>query len=135
MPQYMLDTDTSSYIMKRSHPAVLGRLQSMPTRAVCISVVTLAELNYGVAISPRAARDQAALNGYLLHMTVLSMDSSAATHYAEIRAFLKSSGRMIGANDLLIAAHARSLGLKLVTNNEREFGRVPGLQVENWTTV
>lgn len=135
MPQYMLDTDTSSYIMKRSYPALLARLQSMPTRAVCISVITLAELTYGVAVSPRAAKDQAALNGYLLHMAVLPMDHSTATHYAEIRASLKPSGRLIGANDLLIAAHARSLGLMLVTNNEREFSRVPGLQVENWTTA
>ena len=135
MPRYMLDTDTSSYIMKRSQPAVLHRLGEMTTREVCISVITLAELTYGVAVSPRATTDQAALDGYLTHIAVLPLTESAAAHYGAIRASLRSSGQMIGGNDLLIAAHARSLGLVLVTNNDREFSRVPGLQIENWTAT
>ena len=134
MPVYMLDTDISSYIMKRSHDAVLTKLRSVNVSDVCISVITKAELLYGVALSPRQAQDQAALDAYLRHVDVLVFSDAAALHYADIRAALKTSGAMIGANDLLIAAHARSLGQTLVTNNVREFGRVPGLTVENWTS-
>ncbi len=133
MPVYMLDTDISSYIMKRSHDGVLSRLQQIPIGDVCISVITKCELLYGVELSPRRSQDQAALDAYLRHVQVLEYPDDAALHYAQIRAFLKSSGSMIGANDLFIAAHARSLGLTLVTNNTREFGRVPDLQIENWT--
>lgn len=133
MPVYMLDTDISSYVMKRSHDSVLRRLQKVPVSDVCISVITKSELLYGVEVSPRRRQDQAALDAYLRHVDVLELPDDAALHYAQIRAALKVSGTMIGANDLLIAAHARCLGLTLVTNNTREFGRVQGLHVENWT--
>jgi tRNA(fMet)-specific endonuclease VapC len=133
MPRYMLDTDTCSYIMKRSSDALLKRLQSLPTSDVCISVITKAELLFGVKVSPRQQQDEAALSAFLYHVEVLEFSDPAAEHYAEIRADLKKHGRMIGANDLLIAAHARSLGLVLVTNNTREFGRVQNLSIENWT--
>ena len=114
MAEYMLDTDISSYIMKRSHDEVLRRLQKIPIAAVCISVITKSELLFGVEVSPRRQQDEAAL------------------HYAQIRAALKARGTMIGANDLFIAAHARSLALTLVTNNTQEFGRVRDLRIENW---
>ena len=133
MAVYMLDTDISSYVMKRSHDAVLRRLQRVPVGAVCISVITKSELMYGVEVSPRRKQDQAALDAYLRHVEVLEYPDEAALHYAQIRAALKASGTMIGANDLFIAAHARCLGLTLVTNNTREFGRVSGLHIENWT--
>jgi len=133
MPRFMLDTDTCSYIMKRSHPLVLKRLQSMPVDDVCMSVVSKAELLYGVAVSPRQEQDAAALAAFLPYVEAVALDDDAALHYAEIRADLKRRGAMIGANDLLIAAHARSLGLKLVTNNTAEFERVPDLRLENWT--
>ena len=133
MAVYMLDTDISSYVMKRSHDAVLKRLQKTPVGDVCISVITKSELMYGVEVSPRRTQDQAALDAYLRHVEVLEYPGEAALHYAQIRAALKVSGTMIGANDLFIAAHTRCLGLTLVTNNIREFGRVPGLTVENWT--
>ena len=133
MPVYMLDTDTSSYIMKRSHDAVLNRLQKVPISDVHISVITKCELLYGVELSPRRSHDQAALDAYLRHVEVMEYTDEAALHYAQIRAALKMSGTMIGANDLFIAAHARSLGLTLVTNNTREFSRVQGLQIDNWT--
>jgi tRNA(fMet)-specific endonuclease VapC len=133
MPRFMLDTDTCSYIMKRSHPLVLKRLQSMPVDDVCMSVVSKAELLYGVAVSPRQEQDAAALAAFLPYVEAVALDDDAALHYAEIRADLKRRGAMIGANDLFIAAHARSLGLKLVTNNTAEFERVPGLRLENWT--
>jgi len=132
MPRYMLDTDTCSYIMKRSNPAVLNRLQQTPVNDVCISVITKSELMYGVEVSPRRQQDENALDAFLAHVEVLDFPDGAAPHYAKIRANLKAQGTMIGANDLFIAAHARSLGLTLVTNNIGEFERVPDLMLENW---
>ncbi len=133
MAEYMLDTDISSYIMKRSDEAVLRRLQKVPIAAVCISVITKSELMFGVEVSPRRQQDHAALDQYLRHVVVLDFPDEAAFHYAQIRATLKARGTMIGANDLFIAAHARSLELTLVTNNTDEFSRVPNLKIENWT--
>jgi tRNA(fMet)-specific endonuclease VapC len=133
MAEYMLDTDISSYIMKRSHDAVLRRLQKVPIAAVCISVITKSELLFGVEVSPRLQQDHAALDEYLRHVEVLEFPDEAAIHYAQIRAALKARGTMIGANDLFIAAHARSLELTLVTNNTGEYGRVQDLNIENWT--
>jgi tRNA(fMet)-specific endonuclease VapC len=132
MAEYLLDTDISSYIMKRSHAAVLRRLQTVPIGAVAISVITKSELFYGVEVSPRRQQDSLALSEYLRHVAVLDFPDEAALHYAQIRAALKARGAMIGANDLFIASHARSLGLILVTNNTGEFGRVPDLLIENW---
>jgi tRNA(fMet)-specific endonuclease VapC len=133
MAVYMFDTDISSYIMKRSHDNVLRRLQKVPVGDVCISAITKSELMFGVQVSPRQQQDQAALDAYLRHVLVLDYPDEAALHYAQIRADLKLRGSMIGANDLLIAAHARCLGLTLVTNNTQEFGRVQSLNIENWT--
>jgi len=133
MKTFMLDTDISSYIMKRSHSAVLKRLQRVPVEDVCISVITKSELLYGVEVSPHRQQNQSALDGYLRYVEVLDYPDGAALHYAQIRAALKVGGAMIGANDLFIAAHARCLGLTLVTNNVREFGRIRGLTIENWT--
>ncbi len=132
--RYMLDTDTCSYIMKRSHPLVLKRLQAVPVTDVCMSVVTKAELLYGVEVSPRRNQDAAALAAFLPYVEALPFADEAAIHYAEIRADLKRRGTLIGANDLFIAAHARALGVTLVTNNTAEFERVGGLAIENWTT-
>ena len=132
MLRYMLDTDTCSYVMKGSEPGVIRRLTSVPVGEVCISVITQAELMYGVEVSPKREQDGARLEVLLRHMVVLDLVQAAALDYAEIRVSLKKQGKMIGANDLLIAAHARSMGLTLVTNNVREFRRVPQLKVENW---
>ncbi len=132
MPVYMLDTDISSYVMKRSQLNVLTRLQSVAVEDVCVSAITKSELMYGVELSPRRTQDQLALDAYLRHVQVLDYPEDAAQHYGQIRATLKLAGTMIGGNDLFIAAHARSLGLVVVTNNVREFGRVPGLLVEKW---
>jgi tRNA(fMet)-specific endonuclease VapC len=133
MARYMLDTDTCSYIMKRSSPPVLRRLRAVPVTDVCMSVITKSELLYGVEVSPRRTQDAAALAAFLPYVEVLDFPDEAAHHYAEIRADLKKRGAIIGANDLLIAAHARWLGRTLVTNNTAEFGRVKGLTIENWT--
>ncbi len=128
----MLDTDICSYVVKVSHVNVQQRLEQVSLQAVCISVVTKAELLYGLALRDGSMRYRFELERFLGYVLILKFPDEAAAHYAEIRAALKRSGRMIGANDLFIAAHARSLGLTLVTNNVREFGRVPGLKVENW---
>ena len=133
MARYMLDTDTCSYVMKRSNDAVLTRLEDVPVSDVCISVITKCELLFGVELSPRRGQDGVALNAFLGCVEVLDFTDKAASDYAKIRADLKTRGTMIGANDLFIAAHARSLGFTLVTNNTDEFRRVQNLTVENWT--
>ena len=132
MPRYMLDTDTCSYVMRRSHESVLKRLAKVPVSDVCISVITKSELLFGVEVSPKRRQDEATLAAFLRYVEVLDFPDKASSHYAKIRADLKSRGAMIGANDLLIAAHARSMGLTLITNNTREFGRVRGLSIDNW---
>jgi tRNA(fMet)-specific endonuclease VapC len=132
MLRYMLDSDTASYVMKKNVPSVLKRLDRVPVGDVCISAITQSELAFGTEASPVPLRDRERLNLLLRHLSVLDYPTGAAAHYAEIRTFLKKRGTIIGANDLFIAAHARCEGLILVTNNTREFGRVPGLQIENW---
>jgi tRNA(fMet)-specific endonuclease VapC len=133
MLRYMLDTDICSYVMKRSHDQLLKRLQKVPVSDVCISVVTTSELLYGVEVSPRQRQDEAALNAFLGYVEVLEFPDKACSHYAQIRAHLKTAGSMIRGNDLFIAAHARSLGITLVTHNTQEFSQVPKLAVEDWT--
>jgi len=135
MLRYMFDTDICSYVMKRSHDSLLQRLRKISVGDVCVSVITKSELLYGVEVSPRRQQDEAALKAFLGYVEVLDFPDSASPHYAQIRAHLKQSGALIGANDLLIAAHARSQGLTLVTHNTREFGRVPRLKIEDWTTA
>ena len=132
MARYMLDTDTCSYVMKRANAQLLKKLRTVAVSDVCISVITKSELLYCVEVSPRQEQDQAALKAFLSFMEVLNFPDEAAEHYAKIRADLKSRGAIIGGNDLFIAAHARSLGLTLVTNNAREFARVHDLPLENW---
>ena len=133
MPRYMLDTDTCSYIMRRSPESVIKKLSKVPVSDVCISVITKSELLYGVEVSPKHAQDEAALAAFLRYVEVLDFPDEASHHYANIRADLKARGKMIGANDLLIAAHARALDLTLITNNTREFRRVRNLSIDNWT--
>jgi tRNA(fMet)-specific endonuclease VapC len=132
MLSYMLDTDISSYIMNQASVAASARLQALAVGDVCISAITRSELEFGVEVSPRRQRDESSLEIFLRHIEVLDYPSEAALHYAEIRSYLKARGSIIGGNDMLIAAHARCLGLTLATNNTREYGRVPGLHIENW---
>jgi tRNA(fMet)-specific endonuclease VapC len=134
MLRYILDTDICSYVMKRSNDLLLKRLQKIPVSDVCVSVITKSELLYGVEVSPRRRQDETALNAFLNYIEVLEFPDKASSHYAQIRAHFKKLGTMmIESNDLFIAAHARSLGLTLVTHNTREFGRVPRLAIEDWT--
>ena len=128
----MLDTDTCAFILRRSSPALLARIVTVPLQQQVISVVTLAELLYGIQLSSKKKANQAALDVLLRHLTLLEINVDAALHYAEIRADLEKKGQLIGANDLMIAAHARSINAVIVTNNVRDFGHVKGLKLENW---
>ena len=131
--RYLLDTNICIYIIKRKPPEVLERLTSLEPEEVGISSITVAELEYGVAKSSRPRQNRDALINFLAPLQILAFDDEAARHYGDIRVHLEKTGQPIGAMDLLIAAHARSRSLTLVTNNEREFSRVPGLVVEDWT--
>lgn len=132
IPLYMLDTDTCAFIMRGPSENLRQKLLATPMEKQSISVVTLAELLYGVRLSSKPAQNREALGAFIKYVSVFDWPEDAAEDYAEIRAHLQKKGQMIGANDLMIAAHARSVGAVLVTNNEREFRRVPGLKVENW---
>lgn len=131
---YMLDTDTCIFILRRSIPSLLLRIQSVPLHEQAISVVTLAELLHGVQESSKKKANQAGVDALVRHVCVMEWPAKAAEHYAEIRADLRRKGQSIGANDLMIAAHARSEGAIVVTNNVMDFERVKGLKVENWAT-
>lgn len=133
MSRYMLDTDMCSYVMKRNN-IVVKRLERLAVDDVCISVISKAELLFGIELSPRREQDGNALRAFLQYAEVVDFSDRAAIFYAKVRADLQKRGTMIGANDLFIAAHALSLGLTLVTNNTREFRRVRDLVVENWAT-
>lgn len=135
MPRYMLDTDICCFALRQSNDVVLRRLKQVPVDEVCISVITKSELVFGVELSQRRQQDEAALGKFLQYIEVLDFPDAAASHYAKIRSDLQMRGAMIGSNDLFIAAHARSLGLILITNNVREFRRVPNLKIENWAQV
>lgn len=130
--KYMLDTNICIYIIKEKPPEVLEKFDSLQVGDVAISSVTLSELAYGVEKSLHPKKNGEALREFLLPLEIPSYDEAASYHYGAIRAFLEKKGQPIGALDLMIAAHARSLGFKLVTNNITEFSRVPQLKVENW---
>src|SRR3981189_1262444 len=132
MPRYMLDTDTCSYIMKRSNAQVLKRLSALPVSDVCISVITKSELLFGVEVSPRRRQDQAALSAFLNYIEVLDFPDRASGGYARIPPDLKRLGSMMGPNDLFIAADGCGSALTLVTSIPGEFGRVTRLVIENW---
>lgn len=131
MLKFMLDTNIAIYIIKRRPITVLDTFNRHAGQ-LCISVVTLAELLHGVEKSARPEQNLAALEDFVSRLDVLEYGTKAAGHYGEIRAELERQGRPIGVNDLHIAAHARSEGMALVTNNLGEFERVAGLRAENW---
>jgi tRNA(fMet)-specific endonuclease VapC len=133
---YMLDTDTFSYLVKGSHPVQQAALKINPDQ-IKISVVTQAEVWFGLQLHPSGAQKsgaqkQARIRELFEGIEVLTLDSTVAASYAVIRAKLHKTGTLIGPNDLWIAAHALCQGMTLVTNNTREFKRVPGLKLENW---
>ncbi len=130
----MLDTNICIYLIRQRPDALLERFRRFPVGDVGLSVITLAELQYGVSKSTRPKQNQAALEQFLSPLEVAAFDRPATMAYGKVRAGLEKRGRPIGAMDLLIAAHALSLGVRLVTNNEREFRQIPGLRVENWVS-
>ncbi|MFH0921275.1 MAG: type II toxin-antitoxin system VapC family toxin [Fibrobacterota bacterium] len=130
--KYLLDTNICIYLIKKKHPEVIERLIRAGLDRVAVSAVTLAELEYGVANSSRRLEAQTALLEFILPFEILDFDSASASHYGNIRKELKDKGRLIGDMDMLIASIAMANGLIVVTNNEREFQRIPGLKIENW---
>lgn len=129
---YMLDTNTCIYVIKKRPPEVLHRFEAVANEQICISVVTQAELQYGVERSAKIAHNQRILDEFVARLSVWPWDQDAVSHYGRIRRHLEQKGTPIGNMDLLIAAHGLSKGCTLVTNNIKEFKRVPGLKTANW---
>jgi len=132
MLKYLLDTNIVIYVIKRRPIEVLDVFNANVSR-MAISVITLAELLHGAEKSSQPVGNLAVIEDFCSRLQVLPYMPKAAQHYGAIRASLETIGQPIGVNDLHIAAHARSEGLVLVTNNVKEFARVPALQIENWT--
>lgn len=130
--RYMLDTNICIYVIKHKPESVFRKLKKIKPEDVCISSITYAELAYGVEKSVQPERNRLALSMMLSSIEIVAFDDAAADEYGEIRAGLERKGTLIGSLDMLIAAHARSLGCTLVTNNTKEFCRVEGLEVVNW---
>lgn len=129
---YILDTNICIYIMKQHPIGVLRRFESLPIGSVSMSLITYGELQFGALRSNNSRKALAILDQLKTYIPPLTMPIDVAKEYGEIRAVLTAKGRPIGNNDLWIAAHARSLGHTLVSNNIREFERVDNLKVENW---
>src|ERR1700683_672942 len=130
--RYLLDTNTVSYVIKGDFPRVRQRLLQVPIREVGISVVTEAELRFGVARLPQATKLGIVVEEFLRRVEVLVWDSAAAQHYAHLRAALEEHGEPMGNLDLMIAAQAIAVGAILVTN-DRGFRKVKGLKIEDWS--
>ena len=130
--RYLLDTNICIYIAKYQPPAVRQRFSQHNANELAMSVITLGELRFGAEKSQARAQALAAIEQLTNTLQIVEMPANAGEHYGQIRAELQRKGTPIGNNDLWLAAHARSQGWILVTNNQREFVRVPGLVVENW---
>ena len=131
MLKYMLDTNIVIYTMKHKPASVREAFKKHDGR-MCISGISYMELVYGAERSSNPERNLTSLEGFVARMDVLPLDDSAAVYAGQVRAELAKQGMPIGPYDQLIAGHARSIGLVLVTNNEKEFSRVSGLRLENW---
>lgn len=129
---FMLDTNIIIYAKNKRPEGLFQRLMECPPEDICISVITMAELEYGVFKSSRPDKNRLALSTLLSGIRVVPFDFNAAREYGDIRADLERQGIVIGGNDMLIAAQARAMNLILVTNNQREFERIKGLKTENW---
>jgi tRNA(fMet)-specific endonuclease VapC len=131
MLQYMLDTNICIYVMKNYPPKLQERFNRLAEQ-LCVSSITCGELYYGAEKSARRLENLQAIEHFTARLEVLPFPEKAAAHYGQIRAALERSGKPVGPHDMLIGAHARAEGLTVVTNNSREFRRLPGVQVENW---
>lgn len=130
--KYLLDSNVCVDYLTGRFPRVTSRIQSLWPEDVCLSSIVVAELRYGADKSSNPRRNHDLLDVLINEIPTRDFDSAAASSYGRVRAALEKKGRPIGPNDMLIAAHALSLGLSLVTDNVREFKRVKGLKVENW---
>ena len=131
MTRYMLDTNTVSHLL-RKHPEVSRRLVAVPITNLCISAITQGELLFGLAKRPEAAALHAAVGEFLRRVDVLPWEAATARAYGPVRAAMQREGRVLAPMDLLIGAHALSIDAILVTN-DRAFGQLPGLVIEDWT--
>lgn len=131
--RYMLDTNICIYAIKHKPEAVIRRFLAHNPDEICISAITYAELMHGVEKSQAVEKNRLALSLFLSPITILEFDNYAAEEYGRVRANLEKKGTPIGPMDMLIAAHARTQELILVTNNTREFYRIENLQIEDWT--
>lgn len=129
---YMLDTNICVYLIEHNPLQVRTQFEKRQPGDIMLSSIVLAELMYGISKSQHKERNLAALEMFFIPLEIVQFDEHAAGKYGDIRADLEQSGQIIGGNDLFIAAHALSLDATLVTNNLKEFTRVPGLQLENW---
>ena len=132
MMRYLLDTNICIYILNRRPLSVIRRFKSFEIGDIGISSITVSELYYGAQKSQRPEENLQRIFAFLMPFEIIPYDEAAANAYGRIRAMLEQKGQIIGPLDLLIAAHAVSRELILVTNNVREFRRVPNLQIENW---
>jgi tRNA(fMet)-specific endonuclease VapC len=132
--KFLLDTDICIYLIKKKPVEVLQKFREYPVGDIGLSSITLAELKYGVQKSKQSSRNARALEKFLIPLSISEFDYKAANAYGKVRAELESQGTPIGPLDTLIAAHALSLNLTLITNNTREFSRVSGLKVTNWVS-
>jgi len=130
--KYMLDTDICVTLIRKKSQRLLDKIDSFKLGDLGLSVVTIAELQYGIYKGQRQEEAQKALTKFLLSFEIVNFNSDVAITYGQIRADLERKGEVIGPYDFLIAAHAKTLGVILVTGNVREFNRVDGLIVENW---
>jgi tRNA(fMet)-specific endonuclease VapC len=128
----MLDTNICIYLIKKQPEGVLNKFRSFNIGDICMSSVTFSELMYGVEKSQHPQKNKSALEEFILPLEVLPFDDQSARHYGHIRAYLERKGTPIGPLDLMIAAHAQSINAILVTNNVKEFTRVPKLKIEDW---
>ena len=131
MLRFMLDTNICTYVMRRRPEKLRERFDRL-AEELCVSSITLGELYHGVEKSARRSENLLGLEAFIARLEVLPFSPKAAAHYGQMRDELERAGRPIGPYDMLIAAHARSEGLTVVTNNTREFRRAPGVRIENW---
>ncbi len=131
--EYLLDTNICIYIIKKKPTLVFDKFRSLSIGSIAISSITLAELQFGIMKSSNPDKNQEALDKFLTPIEILDFGFYATIEYGKIRAELERKGTPIGPLDTLIASHAKSLDLTLVTNNVREFERIDGLKIENWT--
>ncbi|UCG25559.1 MAG: type II toxin-antitoxin system VapC family toxin [Chloroflexota bacterium] len=132
--KYLLDTNICIYLIKRKPASVLARFDEHAIGDIGISTISLAELSYGVQKSRFRDQNQDALLQFLAPLVIAEFDTEAAFAYGRIRAELETQGKPIGSLDTLIAGHALTLGVTIITNNEQEFSRVNGLNIENWVS-